>query len=210
MPSDVFPVEAAQDKILIIGVKIEFLLTILITVSCPAWKAPVRTSLVLLKSVKELRTWPCSKLQNENQKQKIFLPFSVTESSWPPSTLPCSPLQMCKWRERRNGAVCIFTAHQKIQTMSLSSQVCSSLATLLLFLIQLNSKMCFSQIFQIKESVSIWAILTALTFIGFSGCRRGRRGGNGALAGSSRGLHLPCLFNLENCSSLRDSSMAFM
>lgn len=141
--------------------------------------------------------------------KRVFLPFSVTESSWPPSTLPCCHLQMCRWRERRNGAVCIFTAHQKIQTTPLSSQVCSNLAILMLFLIQLNSKMCFSQIFQIKESVSTWAILTALTSTGFSGCRRGRRGGNGALAGSSRGPHLPCLFNLENYSSLRDSSMAF-
>lgn len=115
---------------------------------------------------------------------------------------------MCKQRERRNGAVCIFTAHQNIRQCLCPQQVCSSLAILLLFLIQLNSTTSFSQIFQIKKSVSAWAILKTLTSAGFSGCRRGRRGGNGALAGSSLVPHLPCVFNLENCSSLRDSSVA--
>lgn len=94
-------------------------------------------------------------------RSKRFLPFSVIESSWPPSTLPCSHLQICKWREG-NGAACICIAHQKIRQCLCSHRFAAVLPFCWVFLIQLNSTMCFSCIFEKKESVSTWEILVSL------------------------------------------------
>lgn len=122
--------KAARDKTLIISVKIEFPVLV-----------PIKRALLRLGCAAEDFTHFFKSLERnserdpaQNSKMKIrskrLLPFSVTESSWPSSTLPCSHLQICKWRER-NGAVCICIAHQKSDNASVLTglqQFCQSAA----------------------------------------------------------------------------------
>lgn len=150
--------KAARDQTLIISVKIEFLLVIPITVR--RWE--LRSFLWSLE-----RNSGCGPAENCKIKIRIkrFLPFCVTESSWPPPTLPCSHLQICKWRER-SGAVCICIAHQKIRKCLCSHSFAEVLPFCCLFffffLTQLNITMWFICIFKMKESFSTWAILVSL------------------------------------------------
>lgn len=123
--------KAARDKTLIISAKIEFPFLIPITVRFSTRDEPARTSLIFLKSGKKFRTCPCSKLQNENQKQKAFTLLCnwIQLASFYPALQSFTDMQMegKKW--------CCLHLHctPQNQTMPLFSQVFSSFAILLLF-----------------------------------------------------------------------------
>lgn len=144
--------KAARDKTLIISVKIEFPVLV-----------PIKRALLRLGCAAEDFTHFFKSLERnserdpaQNSKMKIrskrLLPFSVTESSWPPSTLPCSHLQICKWREW-----CCLHLHctPKIRQCLCSHRFAAVLPVccffFFYFLIQLNSTMCFSDLFKIKD-----------------------------------------------------------